>query len=156
MTKRQIKNQCSNLVEVTTNLRDYNWDLFSDGKMSLSSLACAQVVKNTKGQYDQMLELADQGWDNEAQFHEYCEALCRFTLKVAGQLEGNNAVDLHVDDTPLPEEIKTPLTKVRDLAKGIRNLVPFIVNWEWFDFNQPRHLEVFRLAIREEIRKMRI
>ena len=124
--------------------------------MSLSSLACAQVIENTKGQYDQMLEVADQGWDNEAQFQEYCEALCRFTMKVAGQLEGNNAVELHVDDTPLPEEIKTPLGVVRDLAKGIRNLVPFIVNWVWFDFDEPRHLEVFRLAIREEIRKMRI
>ena len=124
--------------------------------MSLSSLACTQVIENTKGQYDQMLEVADQGWDNEAQFHEYCEALCLFTLKVAGQLEGNNPVDLHVDDMPLPEEIKTPLSKVRDLAKGIRNLVPFMVNWVWFDFDEPRCLEVFRLAIREQVQKMRI
>ena len=124
--------------------------------MSLASLACAQVIENTKGQYHRMLEVADQGWDNEAQFHGYCEALCHFTMKVAGQLEGNNAVDLHVDDTPLPEETKTPLTKVRDLAKGIRNLVPFIVNWVWFDFGGPRDLEVFRLAVKEEIRKMKI
>ena len=124
--------------------------------MSLSSLACAQVIENTKGQYDRMLEVADQGWDNEAQFSAYCEALCHFTMKVAGQLEGNNAVELHVDDMPLPEEIKTPLSKVRDLAKGIRNLVSCIVNWVWFDFDEPRHLEVFRLAIREEIRKMRM
>ena len=124
--------------------------------MSLSSLACAQVIENTKGQYDRMLEGADQGWDNEAQFGAYCEALCHFTMKVAGQLEGDNAVELHVDDMPLPEGIKTPLSKVRDLAKGIRNLVSCIVNWVWFDFDEPRHLEVFRLAIREEIRKMRI
>ena len=110
--------------------------------MSLSSLACAQVIENTKGQYDQMLEFADQRWDNEDQFRECCEALCRFTLKVASQLEGNNVVDIHVDDTPLPEEIKTPLTKVRDLAKGIRNLVPFIVNWVWFDFVGLRDLEI--------------
>ena len=82
--------------------------------------------------------------------------LCHFTMKVAGQLEGDNAVELHVDDMPLPEEIKTPLSKVRDLAKGIRNLVSCVVNWVWFDFDEPRHLEVFRLAIREEIRKMRI
>ena len=124
--------------------------------MSLARLACAQVIDNTRGQYGRMIEIADRGWDTEAQFHEYCDALCRFTLKVAGQLEGNNAVELHVDDTPLPEEIKTPLGRVRDLAKGIRNLVPFIVNWVWFDFNGPRDLEVFRLAIREEVRKMRI
>ena len=124
--------------------------------MSLASLACAQVIENTKGQYHRMLEVADQGWDNEAQFHGYCEALRHFTMKVAGQLEGNNAVELHVDDMPLPEEIRTPLSKVRDLAKGIRDLIPFIVNWVWFDFDEPRHLEVFRLAIREEIGKMRI
>ena len=29
--------------------------------MSLASLACAQVIENTKRQYDQMLEVADQG-----------------------------------------------------------------------------------------------
>ena len=124
--------------------------------MSLASLACAQVIENTKRQYDQMLEVADQGWETEAQFHEYCDKLCRMTLRVAKQLEGGNAVELHVDDMPLPEHIKTPLSKVRDLAKGIRNLVSCVVNWVWFDFDEPRHLEVFRLAIREEIRKMRI
>ena len=118
--------------------------------MSLASLACAQVIENTKGQYHRMLEVADQGWDDEAQFHGYCEALRHFTMKVAGQLEGNNAVELHVDDMPLPEEIRTPLSKVRDLAKGIRDLILFIVNWVWFDFDKPRHLEVFRLAIRED------
>ena len=125
--------------------------------MSLASLVCAQVIENTKGQYHRMLEVADQGWDNEAQFHGYCEALCHFTMKVAGQLEGDNAVELHVDDMPLPEEIKTPLSKVRDIAKRIRGIVSCVVNDRlWFDFHNPRHLQVFRLGLREEIQKMSI
>ena len=124
--------------------------------MSLASLACAQVIENTKRQYDQMLEVADQGWETEAQFHEYCDKLCRMTLRVAKQLEGGNAVELHVDDMPLPEEIKIPLSKVRDLAKGIRYLVPFFVNWVWFDFDDPICLEVFGLAVKEQVQKMRM
>ena len=78
------------------------------------------------------------------------------TMRVARQLEGGNPVKLHVDDMPLPDVIKIPLRKVRNLAKGIRYLVPFLVNFVWFDFNEPRHLEVFRLAIREQVQKMRI
>ena len=124
--------------------------------MSLSDLACAQVIENTKRQYDQILEIADQGWQTEAQFHGYCDSLCRMTMRVARQLEGGNPVKLHVDDMPLPDVIKIPLRKVRNLAKGIRYLVPFLVNFVWFDFNEPRHLEVFRLAIREQVQKMRI
>ena len=124
--------------------------------MSLASLACAQVIENTKRQYHQMLEAADQGWETEAQFHEYCDKLCRMTLRVAKQLEGGNAVELHVDDMPLPEHIKTPLSKVRDLAEEIRYLVPFLVNWVWFDFNDPCCLEVFGLAVREQVQKMRM
>ena len=125
--------------------------------MSLSSLACAQFIENLKGQYDQMLEVADQGWEDETQFREYCEALCHLTMKVAGQLQGDNAVQLDVDNMPLPDDIKTPLSKVRDIAKNIRGIVSCVVNDRlWFDFNEPRHLEVFRLGIREEIQKMGI
>ena len=125
--------------------------------MSLSTLACARVIKNLKGQYDHMLTVADQGWADEAQFREYCEELCHLTMKVAGQLQGDNAVQLDVDNMPLPEDIKTPLSKVRDIAKRIRAIVSCVVNDRlWFDFNEPRHLEVFRLGIREEIRKMGI
>ena len=125
--------------------------------MSLSSLACAQVIENLKGQYDKMLEVADQGWETEAQFREYCEELCHMTMRVAKQLEGNNVVKLDVDDMPLPQDIKGPLSKVRDIAKGIRNIVSCVVNDQlWFDFHNPRHLQVFRLGLREEIQKMSI
>ena len=48
--------------------------------MSLSSLACAQVIEDLKRQYDQMLEVADQGWETEAQFREYCEEICHLSI----------------------------------------------------------------------------
>ena len=125
--------------------------------MSLSGLVCAQVIENLKRQYDQMLEVADQGWETEAQFREYCEELCHMTMRVAKQLEGNNVVKLDVDDMPLPEDIKGPLSKVRDIAKRIRSIVSCVVNDQlWFDFHNPRHLQVFRLGLREEIQKMSI
>ena len=125
--------------------------------MSLSILACAQVIEDLKRQYDQMLEVADQGWETEAQFREYCEEICHLSIKVSKQLEGDNVVKLDVDKMPLPQDIKAPLTKVRDVAKNIRGVISCVVNDRlWFDFNEPRHLEVFRLGIREEIRKMRI
>ena len=125
--------------------------------MSLSKLACTQVINNIKDQYDPVLEAAEQGWDTEVQFREFCEALCHMTMKVAGQLQGDNAAKLDVDDMPLPEEIKTPLSKVRDIAKRIRGIVSCVVNDRlWFDFHNPRHLQVFRLGLREEIQKMSI
>ena len=37
----------------------------------------------------------------------------------------------------------TPLSDRRiSIAKGVRNFVPFIVNWVWFDFVGLRDLEI--------------
>ena len=65
------------------------------------------------------------------------------TLRMARQLEGGNAIELHVDDTRLPDQIKIPLSKVRECY-----FVPFIVNWAWFDIDDPVCLEVFGPATR--------
>ena len=125
--------------------------------MSLSKLAVTQVINNIKNQYDPVLEAAEQGWETEAQFREFCEELCHMTMRVVKQLEGNIVVKLDVDKMPLPQDIKGPLSKVRDIAKGIRNIVSCVVNDQlWFDFHNPRHLQVFRLGLREEIQKMSI
>ena len=64
-------------------------------------------------------------------------------LRTAKQLEGGNAIELHVDDTRLPDQIKIPLSKVRECY-----FVPFIVNWVWFNIDDPVCLEVFGPATR--------
>ena len=115
------------------------------------------MIVNIQEQYNQVLEIADRGWENEAHFREFCERFCHMTMKVAGQLEGDNDVMLDVNNQSLPEEIKVPLTKARDLAKWIHNIISCVLNDElWFDYNNPRHLQVYRLGIREEVQKMNI